>query len=185
MWSSCCSWAVLLLWQLQADIFSEMHNFGIIVTQWWALPSPPFSACFGAVTCVTFSLLLLAAGLFLRCSSTVEFEGISYHHLMFTIFNVTFYHQPAGATSVSSYSLSNISSAVKLPVLMCCECAELLFLAESLELSCWHRQRKKKSSEEVSTGREVEGILEAFRLPAGKDAAGMNGVTGGLKTKTF
>lgn len=35
MWSSYCSWAVLLLWlwQLHAGIFSEMHNFAIIVIQ--------------------------------------------------------------------------------------------------------------------------------------------------------
>lgn len=100
MWSSYCSWAVLLLWlwQLHAGIFSEMHNFAIIVIQSWAPPSPPFSACFKTVTSVTFSLLFVTAGLSLSCSSTVELEGVSHHHLMFSIFNVTFYHQPAGAT---------------------------------------------------------------------------------------
>lgn len=161
MWSSCCSWAVLLLWlwQLQADIFCEMHNFAIIVTQWWAPPFPPFSACFKAVTCVAFSLLFVTAGLSLSCSSTVELEGISHHHLMFTIFNVTFYHQPAGTTEVPSYSLNNINSAIKLSVLMCFKCAELLFLAESLGIVLLTQAelKKKKSSEEVGTGRESVG----------------------------
>lgn len=131
MWSRCCSWAGLLLWlwQLQADTSSEMYNFAIIVTQWQAPFSPPFSACLRAVTCVTFSLLFVTAGLSLSCSIMVELEGISHHHLIFTPLNVIPYPQPAGDTEVPSYSLNN--SAIKLSVPMCCKCAGLLFLAVS------------------------------------------------------
>lgn len=157
MWSSCCSWALLLLWlwQLQADIFSEMLHVAIIVPQWWAAPSPPCSACFRAVTCVTFPLV--TAGLSLSCSSTVELEGISHHHLVFAIFNVTFYHQPAGTSEVPSYSLNSINSAIKLSVLMCWKCAELLFLAQSLGfvLLTQAEGRKKKVRKWVQEEKSV------------------------------
>lgn len=73
---------------LAVAVFSVVVlNFAITVVQLCGPPSPPFPTCSRPVAVVTFSLLLVTAGLFCNCSSTVELEVISCHYPVLTVLN--------------------------------------------------------------------------------------------------